>query len=178
MSRTTLPEGLIWLDPATIAICDGPYIDWMQDPEVLRYLEVRFSDRTREGLRSFVEACIRSPTRHLFAIRLIEDDRHVGNIKLQVDPHHLRGDVGVLVGERALRGRGIGTSAIRAICRHAFGTLGLAKVTAGCYAPNLASVKAFRRAGFVQEALRPAHYVCDGERVDGIHFGLLRDGKR
>lgn len=175
MMRETLADGPIWLDPATAEICDGPYFDWMQDSDVLRYLEARFSDRTREGLRSYVEACIRSPSQYLFAIRLLEDDRHVGNIKLQVDPRHRRGDIGILVGESALRGRGIGTSAIRALCRYGFGALDLDKVTAGCYAPNLASTKAFQRAGFTEEAIRPSHFLCDGQRVDGIFLGLLRN---
>jgi len=171
-----LASGPIWLDPATVAICEGPYHGWMQDPEVLRYLEARFADRTREGLRAFVEACRRSPAQHLFAIRLVEDGRHIGNIKLQVDPHHGRGDVGILVGEPTLRGRGIGTAAIRAMCEYAFRTLDLAKMTAGCYAPNVASIAAFRRVGFVVEATRPSHFVCDDRRVDGVFLGLLRDG--
>ncbi len=178
LTRSALSDGKIWLDPATVEICDGPYFDWMQDPEVLRYLEARFSDRTHEGLRSFVDACDRSPNQHLFAIRLLEGGRHVGNIKLQVDPHHNRGDIGILIGDSTQQGLGIGISAIRTICRYGFGTLGLAKVTAGCYAPNFASLKAFLRVGFTEEAIRPSHFFCDGVWVDGIFMGLLQNDER
>jgi ribosomal-protein-alanine N-acetyltransferase len=174
---TELTEGQVRLVPAETGICDGPYFEWMQDTEILRYLEARHADRSREGLRRFVDACLRDGNQHLYAIRSREDGRHIGNIKLSVDPLHGRGDIGIVVGDRQVRGRGLGTLAIRALSRFAFAELDLAKLTAGCYAPNVASQKAFERAGFVVEAVRPSHYVCDGERVDGLFLARLRDAE-
>lgn len=175
MSEANLSFGEICLRPATLDICDGPYFDWMQDPDVLRYLEARFADRSREGLRRFVEGCSNHPDQHFFSIFLTTDDRHVGNIKLQVDARHGRGDIGIVVGDQAQRGRGRGVQAIEAICRYAFGYLGLDKVTAGCYAPNIASVKAFTRAGFTIEATRPSHYVFEDVRVEGVFMARFRE---
>jgi [ribosomal protein S5]-alanine N-acetyltransferase len=175
MNGVELSFGEIRLLPATPEICDGPYFDWMQDPDVLRYLEVRFADRSREGLRTFVEGCLLNPDQHLFSIRLAADGRHVGNIKLQVDSRHRRGDIGILIGDSMQRGRGMGIQAIEAVCRYAYEVLGLRKVTAGCYAPNLASIKAFTRAGFVIEATRPSHFVFENVRVDGVFMARLNE---
>lgn len=174
MTEANLSFGGICLRSATLDICDGPYFDWMQDPGILRYLEARFADRSREGLRRFVEGCSRHPDQHLFGIFLATDDRHIGNIKLQVDVRHGRGDIGVVVGDSAQRGLGRGVEAIEAACRYGFEELGLDKITAGCYAPNVASVKAFTRAGFAIEATRPSHYVFEDARVDGVFMARFR----
>ncbi|MBT3399320.1 MAG: GNAT family N-acetyltransferase [Rhodospirillaceae bacterium] len=176
MKDVDLSFGEIRLIPATTEICDGPYFDWMQDPDVLRHLEARFSDRSHEGLRAFVEGCIRNPDQHLFSICLAADGRHVGNVKLQVDSRHRRGDIGILIGDSTQRGRGLGVQAIESVCLYAFEALGLKKVTAGCYAPNLASIKAFTRAGFVIEATRPSHFVFENARVDGVFMARLNEG--
>lgn len=67
---------------------------------------------------------------------------------------------------------GYATEAIRLISRHAFETLGLYKLTAGFYASNIASIKAFKSAGFKEEGLVKAGYFLKGKREDGIILGM------
>lgn len=50
------------------------------------------------------------------------------------------------------RGRGIGSRALRALCREAFGPLGLRRLTARVKVDNAASRAAFARAGFTLES--------------------------
>jgi RimJ/RimL family protein N-acetyltransferase len=69
-------------------------------------------------------------------------------------------------------GRGIGHRAIALVCRFAFQQLNLNRLTAGCYARNIGSARAFEKAGFKREGLLPAHWFCDGEYVDEILLGL------
>ena len=57
---------------------------------------------------------------------------------------------------------------------YAFDKLNLHKVTAGCYAPNKSAIKAFEKAGFVQEGLRKAHCFYEGGYVDDVFLGLVR----
>jgi RimJ/RimL family protein N-acetyltransferase len=44
--------------------------------------------------------------------------------------------------------------------------LGLRKLTAGCYASNVGSVRAFCKAGFAVEGCRKAHFMLDGRTED------------
>ena len=150
------------------------YVDWMNDPEVVRFTESRFAPHTIGSIRDFVQGFSESPTSILFGIFSKEEPLHIGNIKLgPVNWHHGLADLALIVGNKNFWGRGIAAEAISLASRYAFDELRLCKLTAGCYADNKASEKAFKKAGFEVEAVRPLHHVCDGRRVDGIELGML-----
>jgi [ribosomal protein S5]-alanine N-acetyltransferase len=151
------------------------YVRWMTDGDVLRHLEARFQRHTIETLRQFVAAMEADEGNVLFGIFLIANDRHIGNIKLgPVIPPHGTADIGLLIGERDCWGRGYATEAVRLVARYAFDTLALRKVTASCYSSNEGSARAFEKAGFVREGVRPAQFMSDEGPVDQIMLGLLR----
>lgn len=159
------------LKPSDVA---QAYVDWMNDPEVVRYTESRFVPHTIGSIRDFVQGFADSPTSILFGIFSKEEHLHIGNIKLgPVNWHHGLADVALIVGDKNFWGRGIAAEAISMVTRYAFDELRLCKLTAGCYSDNKASEKAFKKAGFEVEAVRPLHHVCDGRRVDGIELGIL-----
>lgn len=150
------------------------YLRWMNDPEVTRYLESRFFPQTKEGIRSFVESLQGDRDNAFFAIVLKEGDRHIGNIKLgPINWLHRLGEIGLMIGEKDTWGKGYAAEAIRLITDYAFRHLNLHKVTAGCYGSNQGSARAFERAGFTVEGLRPQHFFCEGEYVDFILLGKI-----
>ena len=151
-----------------------PYLEWMRDPVVTRFLEARFEENDEESLRRYVTAQRDDPSTLLLAIVLIEGDRHIGNVKLgPIDRNHLSADIGILIGDRGSWGLGYASEAIAALSSYAFAELGLRKLTAGSYAPNVGSIRAFEKAGFRREGLQSGQYVCEGERVDGVLLGRL-----
>lgn len=149
----------------------GPeYVGWLNDPQVNRFLESRFIVHSEAGTRDFVCDC-RGRTNSLFLGIRAEGlgGRHVGNIKLEpIDRRHGLGEIGILIGDRSAWGKGIATDAIRAVAAIASGQLSLRKLTAGCYASNNGSVKAFQRAGFEIEGTRRSHFILDGRPEDLI----------
>ncbi|GAB4468370.1 MAG: GNAT family protein [Burkholderiaceae bacterium] len=152
------------------------YVAWLNDPAVNRFLESRFVAHTLESTQRFVQAVVDSGDSILFGIRYVPQCRHVGNIKLgPIDRHHLRAEIGLLIGDRTVWGRGIAANAIELAARYAFDALGLLKVTAGCYAGNAGSRRAFEKAGFVVEGIRRRHFLLDGAPEDGILLARWRD---
>ena len=150
------------------------YVSWLNTPEINRYLESRFVTHTVESTRAFVASVLASPNNLFLGIKSHQLGRHVGNIKLgPIDPHHETGDIGILIGDKAAWGKGIATSAIEAISEIARNRLKLRKLTAGCYEPNQGCAKAFLKAGFALEAVRPKQYWCEGKFVDVLLFGLI-----
>lgn len=152
---------LFLLDEADVG---GSYVGWLNDPRVNRYLESRFEPHGVDSTRRFVAACRHDPQALLLGIRSVAlDARHVGNIKLgPIDRRHGLAEVGILVGDPMAWGRGVATSAIEALSAIARDELGLRKLTAGCYAENLGSARAFQKAGFEIEGTRRAHLLLDG----------------
>lgn len=149
----------LYLRPVTLADAGEKYLRWMNDPEVNQYLESRFARATLAGLKDFIRSMRKDPAHVFLAIVLRDDDRHIGNIKLgPINRTHGFGEIGIMLGEKDCWGRGYATEAIETLCRHAFGTLGLHKLTAGAYASNKGSIKAFLRAGFSREGVRRSQY--------------------
>lgn len=144
------------------------YVGWLNDPRVNRFLESRFERHSFESTQGFVRSCLASESTLFLGIRSYTLGlRHVGNIKLDsINRRHGLGEVGVLIGEPDAWGRGIARTAISILCDIAGDELSLRKLTAGCYASNLASERAFMRAGFQIEGRRPAHFLLDGQPED------------
>ena len=150
------------------------YVGWLADPLVNRYLESRFRAQPRGTVEAFVAEMLASEANLLLGIRSRALDAHVGNIKLgPIDRNHGLGEIGILIGDRAAWGRGIGSAAIQAIETIARRQLGLRKLTAGCYASNIGSSVAFEKAGFIVEGRRKDHYLLDGQPEDAILLGKV-----
>jgi RimJ/RimL family protein N-acetyltransferase len=153
---------------------DGPlshYVDWLNDTEINRFLESRFATHTTENIAAFIRRNNESDDSLLLGITLNMDARHVGNIKLgPINAHHRRGDVGLLIGDRSVWGRGIATEAIKLITHHAIGRLNLHKVCAGVYGANTGSMKAFEKAGYVRAANIRDHWRLDDGWTDHVLY--------
>ena len=179
MSALLARGELIGLRPLRAEDVGERYLGWMRDPEVLRYLEARFSEQTLASLQAFVAANADRPDTLLLAICALDDDEtHIGNIKVgPLHPHHGTADVGLIIGERAWWGRGAGREAIAVATRLAAERLGARKLTASCYGSHVGSAKAFLANGWTDEGRRPAQFVGEHGVEDQWMLGLvLREG--
>ena len=176
LSSPIVSERIILRNPND-ADAHGAYAAWMNDPDVTRFLESRFASHTPHSLRAFIASMRDDPDSLFLAIERGDDGRHIGNIKIgPIDRHHMSAAMGVIVGDKQSSGRGFATEAIRVAAQHAFQYMGVEKLWAGCYAPNVASIRAFERAGFVREGHLHRHWRLAGnEFVDGILLGRVKD---
>jgi len=166
----------IYLREIRLSDVNENYHRWMNDPEVTRYLECRFSNNTMEAIKDYVETILQDRNNIFLAIILKNGHRHIGNIKIgPINRMHRFADVGLLIGEKDCWGKGYATEALRLVADYAFKTLNLHKLTAGAYATNKGSERAFIRAGFLVEGIRKKHCYCDGNYVDAILFGILNE---
>lgn len=156
------------------------YTAWLRDPEVVRYLEVRFlPHQDVSQVQTFVASANASRSELLVGIFPKEAGRHIGNIKLgPVIREHARAPIGYMIGDRASWGRGYASEGIRALAQYALEHLGVEKVTAGCYETNFGSSKALLKAGFTFEASIPSDVICEGKRLASLYYAMYRSGCR
>lgn len=154
------------------------YYRWMNDKEVVQYTESRFRSHSREELVSYVEK-IRNDPQYVFCVIVVkENGKHIGNIKIgPIHPVHRFAGVGIIIGEKSYWGQGFATEAIKLITDYAFDKLNLHKLIAGCYVNNQASIKAFRKAGFIEEGLMRKQYFYNGKWVDGVSLAIINQKK-
>jgi RimJ/RimL family protein N-acetyltransferase len=158
----------------TSADAGGAYLRWMNDPAVTKFLESRFRSFDRADLESFIRSNNDDPDVLLLGIFVRSDGRHIGNLKIgPFDRQHLLGDMGIAIGDPTVWGKGYAREAIAATADHVFGTLGMHKITAGIYASNVGSHRAFLAAGFVEEGRRRNHYRFDGRWEDALLMGRV-----
>ncbi len=84
----------------------------------------------------------------------------------------------IMIGETTLQGRGLGTDAVRAVCRHAFVDLGLNKVELDVLAENTRAIRCYEKVGFKGEVLKRGAMFKQGVFKDELRMGLLREDLR
>lgn len=152
------------------------YVDWLNNPEVNRYLETRHSVQTLDTCREFVRRCNADDLEHLFGVFLKDSGRHVGNAKLGfINQLHRRGQISLVIGEKSFWGLGLAREIVHALTRHGFGRLELDRLEAGCYEENLSSLRVFLSVGYTVEGFFRSHALnVGGQRTGCFWMGMLR----
>ncbi len=165
--------GNVSLHRLTSAAVDEGYLQWINDPEINGFLESRFNVWSRDTLVDYIDNINRGGREWLFGV--FHDDVYIGNIKLgPIEHHHGRASVGIILGNQAYHGRGIGTIAVNLIKEFAFQEMKIRKLTAGCYAENMASLSLFKKSGFFVEAKLERHVIWQNKECDVILMGCFR----
>jgi len=149
---------------------------WGRDSEFLRLLD---SDPAKPWSRQQTRKELEEePKPHAFpfVIRTLADDRLVGFIGLWI-PYWNQGDgwVGIGIGDRKDWGKGYGTDAMGVLLRYAFTEINLRRVSLGLFAYNPRAQRAYEKAGFVLEGRMRQTLFRDGQRMDDLVMGVLRE---
>lgn len=156
------------------------YVNWLNDPEVNQFLEVRFTHQTFKTARSYVLSFYGPVEKYIWGIFPNHDLRLIiGTITLQeINRNHGSGEIGLLIGDKSYWGKGAARGAMELVIEFAFDKLDLRRVTGGTYARNHAINFTLRQIGYTCEGkLRKAYVLRPGERecVDGYRWGLLAE---
>ena len=82
--------------------------------------------------------------------------------------------MGLFIGDKSCWNKGYGTEVMRLLLQHGFGTLNLNRIFLRVDTENLGGIRAYEKAGFVQEArLRQADY-REGRYCDDLIMSVLR----
>jgi len=150
------------------------YVDWLNDPEVVRYSEQRHRVHTLESCRNYWLSFSGAP--HFFWAIVLADGPlgHIGNMSAYIDEFNSVADIGILIGERAVWGKGYGLEAWVAVCNYLLRDIGIRKVTAGTMAVNKGMLRIMEQSGMVADGRRIRHYIFNAEEVDVILAALFK----
>ena len=149
------------------------YVNWLNDAEVNKFLEVRFKKHTIATTKTFVREMLSDPCNDLYGIFILNGE-HIGNIKLgPINRRYQTAQISLFIGDKRYWGKGYATEAILALTRHGFKKLGLKRIEAGCYNSNIGSINAFLKAGYNIEGVRRNQVICNGRRENVFLMGIL-----
>jgi RimJ/RimL family protein N-acetyltransferase len=124
---------------------------WANDPDIMRLMG-RAGEVSGAEHEAWFSTVVTSESCMYFAIETAAAGQHIGNAWLwSIDRRHQKAELRIVIGDAAVRGRGLGAEAIELACRHGFDRLGLHRIYAYVLALNPGARRAFERAGFTLE---------------------------
>lgn len=149
-------------------------MSWFTNPVLMKYYTNSKRKITREGLITSIKEGAESKDSFTYFIVHNETEKLIGTIKLgPILKAHRISDLVTLIGEQGNIGKGVGTEAIKLGVRLAFEVHDLRKLFGGMYASNIASIKAYTRAGWIVEGILKGHYWNDEKNEDRILVGCF-----
>jgi len=106
---------------------------------------------------------------------IFADGRPAGDISIRQkgDVYRCDAEIGyVLLDE--FKGRGVMTEAVRMICKEAFENLGILRISASVYSPNIASQRVLEKNGFIREGIMKNSVIKNGKVYDLYIYGKLK----
>jgi ribosomal-protein-alanine N-acetyltransferase len=164
----------VTLSPFETAQISNDHLQWLRDPEVVRFLEVRHNPVTLVSISEYVEGVLNSDHSYLFRILEAATRKYIGNLKLgPIDRNNLVAELGIMLGDKSVWGKGYGADSLISVSRFAFRQLGLRKLVAGVNELNLGSIRLFEKSGFLVEGVSASHLQTDpNTRSSLVTFGM------
>lgn len=153
------------------------FVEWFNDPEVRRYLEMMLPMSMADEEDWYQEIRKQPPPERPFSIDIQVGDgwKHIGSCGfLHIDNVSRNAEFGISIGAREHWGKGYGTETVRLLLDLAFNTLNLHRVYLRVYAENSRGIRAYEKAGFKLEGrLREACFL-EGSYQDVLFMGILK----
>ena len=151
------------------------YLNWMNNLEIHKYTEQKFTKHTKAKIRKFVKEKNKSKNEFLYGIFLERNNLniHIGNIKLgPINFINKTGEISYFIGEKELWGKGYTTLAIKEIIEIAK-KMGLKKLKAGLNEMNIGSKKVLEKYNFKLEGKMKSTIIHNGKRYNSYWFGKI-----
>lgn len=143
------------LVPMTLGFVTERYRGWLSDSVVNAYLSTR--DVSMDDLREYVNKRIADRNVFFWAICDKASGAHIGNVKIEpIDWDSKSGVFGMLLGDQAFWGKGIGTEVTSAVVATLFDDYDFKSIVLGVEILNEAAIRVYEKAGF--KIVETEHY--------------------
>lgn len=156
---------LITLKPFNHSNITSEYIEWLNDPAVVKYSNQQFRTHNVETCEAYLRSFRQTDNMFLAIYRGFE---FVGTMTAYISQAHKTADIGIMIGNQCW-GKGIGTDAWETLMRYLFQS-GIRKVTGGALRCNTAMVNIMMKSGMKADGVRVAQELVNGEPEDILYF--------
>lgn len=150
------------------------FYEWETRPEVTEFFSIS-KDQSREDVYNKYFKDLEDPGAEQFTICMKEDGRPIGRIVMADIIKGWKGEVWrIYIADTALRNRGYGRQALKAIMDHCFNDLGLERLYLDHYTGNPAGFL-YRSMGFLEEGVLRKNCMKDGVMHDVHLMSMLKE---
>jgi RimJ/RimL family protein N-acetyltransferase len=146
---------------------------WANDRELIRLTGMQPFPRNSAELERWYEQVLNNPLARMFAVKT-KTNEYIGNIEISnIDYRQGKGELGIMIGDRKFRGKGLGREAIMLLAKFVFEELRFNKLYARVLEYNEAAQKCFVNAGFKAEGRDRQSFYGEGKFWDILNYGIL-----
>jgi len=160
----------IVLQPFQESDITSEYISWLNNPEVVKYSNQRFTTHTKESSQLYLNSFKESSSLFV-SVRSEQGSLAIGTMTAYVSEEHGVVDLGIMIGAQAEWGTGYGQDAWNTMINWLMKSCEVRKVTAGTLRCNLGMIKLIERSGMILECTRPGHELLNKLPMDLVYYG-------
>jgi RimJ/RimL family protein N-acetyltransferase len=150
------------------------YLKWLNDIELTQYLNI-YRPLTRMEEEDWIENLKNRNDTIVFSISLL-DNTHIGNCGLhQIDWKNRIAEVGIMIGDKELRGKGYGTEAMELLLEYGFNTVNLNRIQLRVFDYNIRAINSYKNVGFKEEGRIRQAMFKSGKYHDMFLMSILRE---
>jgi [ribosomal protein S5]-alanine N-acetyltransferase len=150
------------------------YLNWLNDPTVVRYSNQRFKHHSIESSRAYL-ASFENTDNLFLSIRRISGGNAIGTLTIYAAMPHGTADIGILIGATKEWGNGYGLDVWQTASNWLIEYCGMRKVTGGTLSCNEGMKKIFERSGMHLECTRRAQEIVEGIPMDTLYYARFRN---
>ena len=147
------------------------YLSWLNQSN-FRFSDNRFKKYDNISLRRFYKI-FDFKKNYLFKIIIFKKE-FVGTISCYIDSNHKTAHLGILIGEKKFKNKGLGFKAWKLLGDYLFKKKKIRKLYAGTMSLNKPMLSIFRKYGMKHEASIKKHHIFNGKYYDILIFSKFK----
>jgi [ribosomal protein S5]-alanine N-acetyltransferase len=154
------------------------YLSWVRDLNNISTIGRKeyLLSINKKKIFEYVNRMMDSESDSFFGIYDSIKEECFGTVKIgHIDWRTGVGDVGIMIGDKKYRGKGLSKDIIHTIAKYGFETLSLRKLTAGCFDTNIPMKKCFESLGFTIEGVLKNQLLYNGNFIDHVLYACFKE---
>ena len=128
------------------------YLEWINSLNKSQYISYSNQKHTVDEIRSYILERVNSSTILFLGIFVRGSGEHIGNIKYEpIDFQKSYTIMGILIGEKDWRGKGVAAEVIKASSMWLHNKYGIKQIILGVNTGNIWAIKAYEKVGFSEK---------------------------
>lgn len=167
---------IVYLRPFQKPDISDYYVSWLNDAEVVKYSNQRFLRHTIKSCCDYLDSF--SNTNNIYMAIENKDTKELyGSITAYIQTNHNTADIGIMIGNKTVWGKGIGFEAWTLMMGFLFEVCNIRKITAGTLEVNTGMIQIMKKSMMIHEATKKEQELFDDKPIDLLYFCKFSNGK-
>jgi [ribosomal protein S5]-alanine N-acetyltransferase len=151
------------LVPFNLNMITDEYLSWLKTDAVNKYLLKPNKEIQRADALTYCKELIESKNNLFFAINILPDNKHIGNVRLGPIDHISKVcKYSMMIGNTDYHGKGLGTKIVSACISFVFDKMKMRKFYLDVISGNIAAIRTYEKNGLIEEGLLKKHIFLGG----------------